>query len=167
MRVYLPATVTMLEELAASEVISARSGWGFAVTGDLREFYTAGDEEELADIAFTDAARASLRLLAIGDDRFPARRVVLSVDLPDEQVTPRPDLGLTVVGLDPAQVAEQQVKAIHVDTADNEEATAAAIAVIDAADLGDEDAEIAVGNADDNLMAWYDPSELGVLVQLL
>ena len=167
MRVYLPATFEMLVELADNQVISARRGWGFAVTAGLREFYTAGDEEELADVAFTDAARASLRLLAIGDEKFPHRRVVLSADVPDSQVTAHPELGHSVVELNPAQIPEALVKAIHVDTADNEDATAAAITAIDAADLGDEDAEITVGNADDNLMAWYDPSELGALVELL
>ena len=53
------------------------------------------------------------------------------------------------------------------DSAEAEEATAKAIEVIDAADLGDEDAELAVGDAQDNYMAFYDPSELPVLVELL
>ena len=44
---------------------------------------------------------------------------------------------------------------------------AKAIEAIDAADLGDEDAELIVGDAVDNFMAWYDPTELPVLVQLL
>ena len=36
----------------------------------------------------------------------------------------------------------------------------AAALAIDQADLGDEEAEIAVWNAMDVFMAWYDPSEL-------
>ena len=52
------------------------------------------------------------------------------------------------------------------DVADAEEATAKAIELIDAADLGDEDAELAVGDAQDNLMAYYDAHELNALVQL-
>ena len=42
-----------------------------------------------------------------------------------------------------------------------------AVAVIDEADLGEEDAELTVGDAQDNYMAFYDPSELPVLVELL
>lgn len=60
----------------------------------------------------------------------------------------------------------EQVAAIHVDIEDSEAETAKAIAAIDAADLGDEDAELTVGDAEDNYLAWYDPSELRFLVEL-
>lgn len=168
MRVYIPATFALLQELSESGAITARSGYGFAVTPALREWFTEGDEEDFSEIAFDDASRASLRLLAIGDEeRFPHRRVVVSVDVPDENVTLEPDLGEAVVSLKPAQVGFDAVAAIHVDVEASEGATAKAIASVDAADLGDEEAELAVGDALDNFMAWYDPSELGVLVQLL
>lgn len=168
MRVYIPATFSMLQNLSETGVLSARAGWGFAVTPALTEFFTSGDEEEIADVAFTEASRASIRLLAIGDqERFPHRRVVVSVDLPDEQVASTPDNGEAVVKLSPAQVSLDQVAAVHVDTEANEEATAKAVELIDAADLGDEDAELAVGDAEDNFLAWYDPSELNALTQLL
>ena len=168
MRVYIPATFSMLQNLSETGVLSARAGWGFAVTPALTEFFTSGDEEEIAEVAFTEASRASIRLLAIGDqERFPPRRVVVSVDLPDEQVTSTPDNGEAVVKLSPAQVSLDQVAAVHVDTEANEEATAKAVELIDAADLGDEDAELAVGDAEDNFLAWYDPSELNALTQLL
>ncbi|AEX66853.1 DUF6912 family protein [Corynebacterium diphtheriae] len=168
MRVYLPATFSMLQELDAQGSIVARSGYGFAVTPALRDFYTAGDEEEIAESAFEDAALASIRLLAIGDqEAFPYRRVVVSVDVPDEVIILRPDLGESVVVLDPAVVGFDSVAAIHVDVEGSEAATAKAIEVIDAADLGDEDAELAVGDALDNFLAWYDPSELSALVDLL
>ncbi|EEI63312.1 DUF6912 family protein [Corynebacterium glucuronolyticum] len=168
MRVYIPATFSMLQNLSETGVLSAWAGWGFAVTPALTEFFTSGDEEEIAEVAFTEASRASIRLLAIGDqERFPHRRVVVSVDLPDEQVTSTPDNGEAVVKLSPAQVSLDQVAAVHVDTEANEEATAKAVELIDAADLGDEDAELAVGDAEDNFLAWYDPSELNALTQLL
>lgn len=168
MRVYIPATFALLQELSENGAITARSGYGFAVTPALREWFTEGDEEDFSEIAFDDASRASLRLLAIGDEeRFPHRRVVVSVDVPDENVTLEPDLGEAVVSLKPAQVGFDAVAAIHVDVEASEGATAKAIASVDAADLGDEEAELAVGDALDNFMAWYDPSELGVLVQLL
>lgn len=168
MRVYIPATVSTLRGLAESRVVTARSGWAFAVTPALREFYTEGDEEEIAHAAFQDAAEASLRLLAGGDEEeFPHRRVVISADIPDHHATPTPENGEAVVRLNPAQINLVDVAAIHVDVPESEAATARAIGVIDAADLGDEDAELLVGDALDNFLAWYDPSELPVLVELL
>ncbi|KQB87555.1 DUF6912 family protein [Corynebacterium lowii] len=168
MRVYIPATFSTLCGLNESRVVTARSGWAFAVTPALREFYTEGDEEEIAHAAFQDAAEASIRLLAVGDEgKFPNRRVVISADVPDSHATLSPDHGESVVKLSPAQVNLVDVAAIHVDVAESEEATAKAIQAIDAADMGDEDAELTVGDALDNFMAWYDPSELPVLVELL
>lgn len=167
-RVYIPATFALLEQLHQDGQLPARSGWGFMVTAALAEFFAGSEEEEIAFHAFDDAALASLRLLAIGDEeKFPHRRVVISVDLPSEQIHPRPDLGDSVVELKPATFSVTDVAAIHVDVAEAEAATAAGIAAVDAADLGDEDAELRVGDALDNLMAYYDPSELPFLVDLL
>ena len=138
MRVYVPATFDMLGVLAGEGTMPVRSGVGFALTPALREFYTSGDEEEIGYQAFLDAARASLRLLAIEDEeRFPARRVVLSVDVDDDKLTLAPEDGEAVVE------------------------------VIDRADLGDGDAEIMLGDCEDNLMSWYDAKELAFLVDLL
>ena len=155
MRVYLPATFAMLTGLHETGVMSARSGWGFAATPALLEFYTSGDE-------------ASLRLLAVGDEEsFPYRRVVVSVDVADEVVTLAPENGESVVALNPAQIRVEDIAAIHIDIEESEEATKAAIAAVDAADLGDEDAELTVGDAQDNFMAFYDPTELPFLIELL
>lgn len=168
MRVYLPATFSMLTSLNESGTLFARSGWGFAVTPALTEFYTAGDEEEIAHAAFLDAAEASIRLLAFGDEEtFPYRRVVVSVDVDDSVVTGKSDMGESVVKLSPAQIRVEDIAAIHVDIEESEDATKAAIDVIDASDLGDEDAELLVGDAQDNFMAFYDPTELPFLVELL
>lgn len=164
MRVYIPATFSMLKSLDEHGVIHARNGWGFAATPELTEFFTSGDQEEIEAIAFDDAALASIRLLAIGgEEQFPHRRVVVSVDVEAE---PQPEMGESVVKL-AGPLELKDVAAIHVDVQEAEEATAKAIAAIDAADLGDEDAELAVGDAQDNYMAFYDPSELPVLVELL
>lgn len=164
MRVYIPATFGMLASLQEDGMIHARSGWGFAATKALHDFFTSGDEEEIEAVAFDDAALASIRLLAIGDEeRFPHRRVVISADV---TATEEPEMGESVVKL-AGPVELEQVAAIHVDIAEAEEATAKAIEVIDAADLGDEDAELAVGDAQDYYMAFYDPSELAFLVELL
>lgn len=154
----------MLKELDADGEIHARSGWGFAATPALVEFFTSGDEEEIEAVAFDDAALASLRLLAIGDEPdFPHRRVVISVDV---DATPQPDMGESVVKLSEA-ITREDVAAIHVDIAAAEEATKKATELIDAADLGDQDAELAVGDAQDNYLAFYHPDELPFLVELL
>ena len=39
--------------------------------------------------------------------------------------------------------------------------------MIDAADLGNEDAELTVGDAQDHDLAWYAPQELPFLLELL
>jgi hypothetical protein len=168
MRVFIPATFDMLGTLAHEGQMPVRSGIGFALTPALREFYTAGDDEEMSYAAFLEAARTSLRLLGIGDEeRFPHRRVVISVDLDDGQATQEPSKGESVVRLSPAIISVDQLAAIHVDDEGNEPATEAAIEAVDAADLGDEDAEITLGDCEDNLMSWYDARELGVLVDLM
>lgn len=165
MRVYLPATFGMLASLEENKLIHARNGWAFAATDALHDFFTSGDEEEIEAFAFDDAALASIRLLAIGDEeRHPHRRVVISADVAD--ATADPEMGESVVRL-AGPVKLEDVAAIHVDIAEAEQATAKAIEVVDAADLGDEDAELTVGDAQDNYMAFYDPSELPALVELL
>lgn len=71
-----------------------------------------------------------------------------------------------MVKLEPAKVSLDDIVCFHIDVEESEEATAKAIKVIDTADLGDEDAELAVGDALDNFMAYYDVSELPFLVEL-
>ena len=164
MRVYIPATFAMLEQLNEQGVLHARNGWGFAATPELTEFFTSGDQEEVEAIAFDDAALASIRLLAIGDEeRFPHRRVVVSADV---DATGEPDMGESVVKVS-GPVELKNVAAVHVDVREAEDATKRATELIDAADLGDEDAELAVGDAQDNYMAFFDPSELPFLIELL
>ena len=164
MRVYIPATFAMLEQLNERGVLHARNGWGFAATPELTEFFNSGDQEEIEAIAFDDAALASIRLLAIGDEeRFPHRRVVVSADV---DATGEPDMGESVVKVS-GPVELKDVAAVHVDVREAEDATKRATELIDAADLGDEDAELAVGDAQDNYMAFFDPSELPFLIELL
>ena len=47
------------------------------------------------------------------------------------------------------------VIAAYVDNAEAEAAVLAGVEVVDAADLGDEDAELVVGDAQDHDLAWY------------
>ena len=170
MRVYIPATLAMLEQLVAEGSLQPRSGTAFAVTPALREAYAEGDEDELAEVAIGEAALASLRLLAAEADGDPSgprmRRAVLVADAADDTVTVRPDLDDAVVRLS-GPVGMDQVAAAYVDNAAAESAVAAALAVIDDADLGDEDAELTVGDAQDHDLAWYATQELPFLLELL
>ncbi len=158
----------MLQQLVADRLIHARSGTAFAVTPTLRESYAEGDDEELAEVALREAALASLRLLAgEGESSLLPRRAVLVVDVGDEDaVTLRPDLDDAVVRLS-APVPIDQVIAAYVDNAAAESAVLVAVDRIDEADLGDEDAELAVGDAQDHDLAWYAPQELPFLLDLL
>jgi hypothetical protein len=166
--VYIPATLAMLQQLVGVGSIQPLSGTAFAVTPTLRESYAEGDDEELAEVAIGEAALASLRLLAAepGDSGLPLRRAVLVADAPDADVTPRPDLDDAVVRIN-GRVALNQVVAAYVDNAAAEAAVKAAIAVVDEADLGDEDAELTVGDAQDHDLAWYASQELPFLLDLL
>lgn len=167
MRVYIPATLPMLAELVADGSMQPRSGTAFAVTPALREAYAEGDDEELAEVALGEAARASLRLLsAESDDAGKPRRAVVVADAPTDAATARPDLDDAVVRVS-GRVNLDQVAAVYVDNAAAEPAVRAAIAVIDEADLGDEDAELTVGDAQDHDLAWYATQELPFLLELL
>ena len=167
MRVYIPATWPMLRKLAANARLDPVGGTAFALTPKLRESYTTGDDDELEYAAMGEAARASLRLLSVefglGEDATPARRVVIAVDLDD--VTLRPDLDDGAVRIR-GPVELSAIAAVHVDTEDAEYAVRQAAEVIDAADLGDLDAEFLVGEAEDHELAWYDPGEVAFLVEL-
>jgi hypothetical protein len=167
MRIYVPATWPMLRSLVKNGVLDPIGGTAFSLTPRLREAYTSGDEEELEYAAMNEAARASLRLLAVefglGEDSTPARRVVVSADLDD--VTLRPDLDDAVVRLS-GPVPFEKVAAVHVDSEDAEYAVRQAAGAVDQADLGDLDAEFLIGEAEDHELAWYDPSEVAFLVEL-
>ena len=164
MRVYIPATLAMLSLLIADGDFQPRSGTAFAVTPALRESYAEGDDEELAEVAIAEAAMASIRLLATESaDDLPLRRAVVIADADAES---RPDLDTAVVRLK-GRIGLDQVVAVYVDNAAAEPAVGAAIEVIDSADLGDEDAELTVGDAQDHALAWYATQELPFLLDLL
>ena len=164
MRIYIPATLAMLQRLVADGVMQPLSGTAFAVTPALREAYAEGAEEELAEVAIGEAALASLRLLASEPaSDLPLRRAVV---VADADATLRPDLDVPVVRVS-GPVNLDQVAAVYVDNAAAESAVEAAIAVIDDADLGDEDAELTVGDAQDHYLAWYASQELPFLLELL
>jgi uncharacterized protein DUF6912 len=183
-RVYVPATLAMLSELVAERSINPVNGTAFAVTPALRESYSEGDDDELAEVALREAALASVRLLAGAVDEgsvprereappvagqvapggLPARRAVLVAEVDD--ATARPDLDDAVVRLS-APIGYDRVVAAYVDNQAAEPAVLAAIDAVDAADLGDEDAELTVGDAQDHDLAWYATQELPFLLELL
>ncbi len=168
-QVFIPATLAMLQQLVADGSLLPVNGTAFAVTPTLREAYAEGDDDELADVALREAALASLRLLAAweaegADQTLPPRRAVLAAEVDDVRF--RPDLDDAVVRLG-APVAIEQVIAAYVDNAGAEPAVSKAIEVIDAADLGDEDADLVVGDAQDHDLAWYANQELPFLLDLL
>lgn len=169
MQIYIPVTLAMLQQLVADGSLWPVNGTAFAVTPRLREAYAEGDDDELGEVALHEAALASLRLLAAADPAeptgmLPPRRAVLVADV--GQVTLRPDLDDAVVRIGaPLQIDD--VVAAFVDHAAAERHVAAALAVIDQADLGDEDAELTVGDAQDHDLAWYATQELPFLLELL
>lgn len=166
-QVYIPATLAMLQQLVTDGSLWPVNGTAFAVTPALREAYAEGDDDELADVALREAALASLRLVAADATTRP-RRAVLSaeVDVGESGATHRPDLDDAVVRLG-APVSIDQVVAAYVDNAAAEPDVVRAIEAIDAADLGDEDAELVVGDAQDHDLAWYANQELPFLLELL
>lgn len=173
MRIYVPATLALLTQLSAEGEIFPLGGTVFGVTPALREAFTAGDDEELAEVAIRAAARASLRLLSAHEDPelervdasgLPVRRAVIAVDV--DRATPRPDLDDAVLKIT-EPIALRAVASVLVDGPDAEAKVRAAVAVIDAADLGDEDAELTVGDAEDLDLGWYATQELPFLLDLL
>jgi hypothetical protein len=162
MRVYLPSTISALAKLLADGQTGALPVRGFAVTPALREWYSSGDDEELEYVAMTHAARASLRLLR-EDPGAPFRRVVLAAEVPEGRVA-------GIAGFDEpalvevrAPVALSDVVSGHVDDLGAAPDIRAAVAALDAADGGDEDARFTVDGAEGHELLWYATQELGHL----
>jgi hypothetical protein len=161
-RLYVPATLRVVAGLLAEGFVPAPVE-AFAVTPELREWYVDDDPEALENAALQEAARASLHLLA-GDADATCRRVVLAVDVPDDSIRPVPerDRGAVDVLTD---VRLSAVAAAHVDEAEAATVVARAASLVAAADAGDEDAELAVGDAEDLDLLWYATQELPDLTQ--
>jgi hypothetical protein len=172
MRVFLPSTLPALAQALQAGQIgsgpgSAVTGFavtGFAVTPALREAYASGDAEELEYAALTEAARASLRLLA-GDPAAPSRRVVLAAEIPAEHVKPDPRDD------EPARVAVtsavkiKDLASAHVDAPQAGPDVRSAVQALAAADAGDEDARFTVDGAEGHELGWYATQELAYLTQ--
>ncbi len=165
MRVYLPATSTVLADLAESGTLGPAPRTGFAVTPGLREYYLDDDIEELEYAAAAEAARAALRLIAV-DPAAAKRRFVISADVADSSVAVRDDLDRGVVRI-AVEIPLAWCASVHADDADAESTVAIAAEQIDAADLGDPAAEEAVDDAEGFELSWYATQELADLLAQL
>lgn len=164
MRVYLPSTLPGLVRVLDSGQVGPGPVPGFAVTPALREAYASGDDEELEYAALTEAARASLRMLA-ADPAAPPRRVVLAAELPPDQV--RPDAQVSEPGRVRLQapVPLSRLVSAHVDDKAAAKDVQSAAEALPAADAGDDDASFAVDGAEGHELAWYATQELRDLAQ--
>jgi hypothetical protein len=161
MRVYLPTTSAGLATAHAGGVLSGPRP-GHAVTAAVREWYVEGDLEELEYVALTEAAEASLRMLA-QDPGLPRRRTVIAADVPDAAVRPTNDERFRSAVIVDADVPVASIASVHVDESAAEKIVAEAIVAIPAADAGDDDARFALDEAEATELLWYDVSELGDL----
>jgi hypothetical protein len=162
MRVFVPSTLPGLARALQAGQLGPGPVPGYAVTPALREAYASGDEEELEYAALSEAARASLRMLA-GDPAAPSRRVVLAAEIPagllswDAQGS---EPGRVVIG-EPVPVA--LLAAGHVDGPEAEADVRSAAQALAAADAGDEDARFTVDGAEGHELGWYATQELPYL----
>ncbi len=165
MRVYIPATLPILSELAKRGELGPGPLTGYAVTPALREWYVEGDEEELEYAAMTEASRGALRLLA-ADPLAPRRRVVVAAELFDAVVTPVGTPVSREQGVEPGEVridgviALRDIASFHVDDVAAEPVVGEAALVVRAADDGDEDAQFTVDGAEDYDLLWFATQEL-------
>jgi hypothetical protein len=164
MRVFLPSTLPALTQALAAGQVGPGPLYGFAVTPALREAYASGDQEELEYAALTEAARASLRLLA-ADSAAAPRRVVLAVEIPVDQVksdaTDR-EPGRVLIA---EAVPVKRLASAHVDDLEAAADVREAAGALPAADAGDEDAKFAVDGAEGHELGWYASQELPYLAQ--
>jgi hypothetical protein len=148
-RVYLPATTTVLRRLVDEDLLPGPHT-AFAVTEQLRHFYAVSDadadSEELEYAALLAAARASLRLLDVDPLAARRRAVIAAVE---------------------TDVRMQDVASLHLDGADAEDDVRAAVGVVLEADLGSDDSQFVVDQAEGHELAWYATQEIGPLLDLL
>ncbi|MEV5746920.1 hypothetical protein AB0L00_03800 [Actinoallomurus sp. NPDC052308] len=163
MRVYLPSTLGGLARILRDREVGPVPLTAYAVTPALREWYASADLEELEYAAMSDAAKASLRLLA-ADPGAPSRRVVIAAEVPDKAVTFA--VGDLVDADERALVRVSEpipfnrIASGHVDDAEAEPDVRAARGAIEAADAGDDDAKFTVDGAAGHDLMWYATQEL-------
>lgn len=164
MRIYLPSTTSELAILRDNEVLPGPRA-ATAVTADLVDWYVDDDLEELEYAALLESARLSVRMID-ADPSAARRRVVIAAEVADAAVEPDPGAGRGSVLL-VTDLRLEHVVSLHVDGADAESAVSAAAAVVIEADLGSDDAQFAVDEAEAHELGWYATQELGPLLDLL
>jgi hypothetical protein len=167
-RIYLPATLPGLTSAGVGSdkppsriEVAAVGARACAVTPALREWYREGDIDELEYAAMTRAALASLRLL---DKTGGDRRVVLAADVADDAVVFDQDDDPAAVRVIDA-VHFDQVVAAHVDDPSAAADVAGAASLVEAADLGDDDAQFAIEGLEDHELQWYAVQEIAFLLR--
>ncbi|MEU4571804.1 hypothetical protein ACBI99_11480 [Nonomuraea sp. ATR24] len=163
MRVYLPCTLPALARAAEAGELAPAPLTGYAVTPALTEWYASGDTEELEYVALTEAARASLRMLAADHAdgvAVPARRVVVAAEVDG----PVPHNGADLQEKARVRLTEPiplaKVAAVHIDDLYAVPDIEAAIAALPAADKGDDDARFTVDGAEAHELMWYATQEI-------
>ncbi|GGZ51660.1 hypothetical protein GCM10010387_52320 [Streptomyces inusitatus] len=164
MRVYVPLTLSGLAEAHMKGELGPGPVTAYGVTPGLREWYASDDIEELEYAALGRAAAASLRLIA-GVPGGAARRVVVAVDVRDQDVSAAPDRdpepGEVRIA---AAVPLAKAAAVHVDADGAVGEVTAAARALEAADRGDDDARSTVDGAEDHELLWYGVQEIPNLV---
>lgn len=169
MRVYLPCTLPALARAVETGALGPAPLTGYAVTPALVEWYASGDTEELEYVALTEAARASLRMLAadLADGVHAApRRVVVAAEVADGAIQANADVeekGRVRVA-EPVPLAK--VAAVHVDDEYAVADVKAAVAALPDADGGDDDARFVVDGAEAHELMWYATQEIPDLLTL-
>jgi len=161
-RVYLPATLPLLERWQTARSCGTGPVLGHAVTASLREWFVVDDLEELEAAATTAAARASLALLATAP-HAPPRRVVVAADARDADVTAVPGDPRGTVRCGGA-LPWSAVVAVLIDDPAAGPDVAAAVAALPAADAGDADAAFSVDGAAGHELAWFAAQEVAELL---
>ncbi|MFI7698074.1 DUF6912 family protein [Nonomuraea sp. NPDC049480] len=163
MRVYLPCTLPALARAVEAGELGPAPLTGYAVTPALTEWYASGDTEELEYVALTEAARASLRMLAAdradGLEATP-RRVVVAAEVPDPSISMGVDLEerARVRLSEPIPLAK--VASVHIDDLYAVADIEAAIGALPASDQGDDDARFTVDGAEAHELMWYATQEI-------
>ncbi|MET8987901.1 hypothetical protein ABZ917_00390 [Nonomuraea wenchangensis] len=168
MRVYLPCTLPALATAVKLGELGPAPLTGYAVTPALTEWYASGDTEELEYVALTEAARASLRMLAA--DRAdgvqaPPRRVVIAAEVPEGTARAGADLEERARVRLAQAVPLTKVAAVHIDDVEATADIEAALAALPAADEGDDDARFTVDGAEAHELMWYATQEIPDLLR--
>lgn len=159
-RAYVPATWTDLAAVPETGVAAPRVA--FIVDDAIRTLDPEGDEESWEFLAFVFAAQTSAVVVAADAD-LPARRVVISVDVPAGDLQPVTGPGAAPAGeavpgrvVLAAAVPPTAVAAVHVDDAEG-----AAVLTRYRHELADRTLSDAAEQALlDTDLAWYLPHEL-------